>query len=604
MLAACAPSPKPDAGDSAEHTIQANDNRRSAGTLRAGVLTLHLEIGEGVWQSERSLAPYRVFAFGEEGAARSTPGPLIRVREGTVVEVALGNRLDRDIVVHGLGERPETSPPLRVRAHDTSAVRFRAARVGTFYYWGTSGDALDRREGRDSQLTGALVVDPREGTANDRVFVIGRLGSTADGIDVGSGLGAWVINGQSWPDTERLTYRVGETVTWRWINATGHRHPMHLHGNYFRVTSTGDNVADIARPADRQNPVVTQVMAAGSTMTMIWSPTEPGNWLFHCHNLFHVMPDNRLPVPQWYEEYADLPHDQHMAGLVLGIHALPAQTEHAARDNAIPRHIAMRVRERAGVRYRTAGLDAPGLGYAVDGSAITAPGPAIVLERGQPVEIAIANDIAHATSVHWHGVELESYYDGVPHWGGDSRNVTPEIKPGEVFLARFTPPRSGTFIYHTHFNDYIQLATGLYGALIVVEPGRAFPSDLDHVFIVSQGGLDDQKDPVLLNGAVDAPATRVPAHSTQRLRFIGITASPTAHVRLLRDGRLVQWRPLAKDGADLPRSLAVLQLAELDLSPGETYDFEVDVGPRGVLELDATLLNASGQHASTRLMIQ
>ena len=52
---------------------------------------------------------------------------------------------------------------------------------------------------------------------------------------------------------------------------------------------------------------------------MEWSPREAGRWLFHCHILFHVIPDNRLPLPQWYSEYSDLPHEQHMAGLVLGI---------------------------------------------------------------------------------------------------------------------------------------------------------------------------------------------------------------------------------------------------------------------------------------------
>jgi manganese oxidase len=87
------------------------------------------------------------------------------------------------------------------------------------------------------------------------------------------------------------------------------------------------------------------------------------------------------------------------------------------------------------------------------------------------VAITIVNGITHATSVHWHGIELESYYDGVPHFGGDSRARTPYIPPGGSFVARFSPPRAGTFAYHTHFNDFAQLSTGLYGALIVFEKG-------------------------------------------------------------------------------------------------------------------------------------
>ena len=53
-----------------------------------------------------------------------------------------------------------------------------------------------------------------------------------------------VINGQSWPHTERLAYTVGDTVRIRVINAGGAVHPMHLHGFYFNVDSRGDERTD------------------------------------------------------------------------------------------------------------------------------------------------------------------------------------------------------------------------------------------------------------------------------------------------------------------------------------------------------------------------
>ena len=604
LLAACASRPQADVQRTTPANVQANDNRNAAGVLRNGVLTLHLETGEGLWQPERSLPPYRVLAFGEAGKTLSTPGPLIRVREGTALELSIRNPLADDVFVHGLHERPGTLPPVRVPARGTVTVRFTATVAGTFYYWGTLRDALDRREDRDSQLTGAFIVDPSTGAAPDRVFVIGRLGSTGDGVHVGNGLGSWVINGRSWPDTERLTYRVGETVHWRWINATGHRHPMHLHGTYFSVVSTGDNAEDMPRAADQRHPVVTQAMQPGSTMSMTWSPAKPGNWLFHCHNLFHVMPDNRLPLPNWYEEYATLPHDQHMAGLVLGIHALAAADEMPDEVGAGVRRIALRVGERPGVRYETTGLSAPGLGYALDSGPVTAPGPTIVLERNRPVEITIASAITHATAVHWHGIELDSYYDGVPHWGGDARNVTPYIEPGGSFTARFTPPRAGTFIYHTHFNDYVQLATGLYGALLVVDPRHAFQPDIDHVFVVSQDGLDDQKDALLLNGAIELAPMMLRAGRKHRFRFVGITASLSARVRLLRDGEPLVWRSLAKDGADLPGALALSGRADVEIYPGETYDFEIVAEEPGPLRLEAVLQRAAGQRASVPILVE
>ncbi|HLA71064.1 MAG TPA: multicopper oxidase domain-containing protein [Steroidobacteraceae bacterium] len=585
-----------------ERVVHANENRVAAGTYQDGVLTLRLEIGEGAWRPERSLPAYDVLGFGETGKTLTTPGPLIRVRDGTLVDISINNPLSSDIFVHGLDDRANSSLPLRVPAHGTAGVRFRATRPGTYYYWGTTGTGLNQREGLDSQLTGALIVDPAGEIPRDRVFVIGRLGSASDGVNVGSGLGAWVINGQSWPDTERLTYQVGEAVAWRWINATDHRHPMHLHGTYFQVTSAGDNWIDVPRVPGERNLVVTQPMQPGSTMSMIWSPAEPGNWLFHCHNLFHVMPDNRLQVPNWYEEYAALPHDQHMAGLVLGIHAF-RKTERVAQAKAVPRRLKLRIGERAGVRYQTLGLSAPGLGYALASEPITSPGPMIVLEQKHPVEITIVNDIARATAVHWHGIELESYFDGVPHWSGDSRNVTPHIAPGSSFVARFTPPRAGTFIYHTHFNDYVQLTTGLYGALIVLEPGQVLDNEVDHVFVFGQGGLDDQKDPVLVNGATNPPPMSLQAGRNQRFRLIGITASLSVRVRLTRAEELVMWRFVAKDGAALPEALVTTQPADLEIFPGETYDFEFLPIGRSPLRLEVELQRATGQRATVALSI-
>lgn len=79
--------------------------------------------------------------------------------------------------------------------------------------------------------------------------------------------------------------------------------------------------------------------------------------------------------------------------------------------------------------------------------------------------------------MHWHGIELESYYDGVPGWTGRGPQVTPVIAPGEEFVARFAPPRAGTFIYHTHWHDIVQLAGGLAGPLVVLEPGEEFDAE-------------------------------------------------------------------------------------------------------------------------------
>ena len=599
LLAACAEHPREPAATAAD--VDANDNRRPAGHLAGGVLSLRIEIGEGDWRPERAMPPNPVLAFREAGGRLTTPGPLIRVRQGTRVEIAWHNPTDADIYIHGFAARAGAEP-LRIAAHGDAATHLAATESGTFYYWGTLKPAADFSEDRDSQLVGAYIVDPPGASGSDRVFVFKRLASDGEGVNVGAGLGAWAINGRSWPDTERFTVAVGEKVEWRFINASSHRHPMHLHGTYFHVTHEGDGTRDNAIPDERQQNVVTQPMPVGGTMTIVWSPQRPGNWLFHCHLLFHVIPENRLHEPYWYADYADLPHDRHMSGLVLGIHAVAVHDAAVATASDAPRRMTLHVAERAGVVYEGDGLKRPGLGYAIDDGPVSAPGPVLALERGRPVEITIVNDIAHATTVHWHGIELESYYDGVPHFGGDARHVTPEIAPGASFVARFTPPRAGTFIYHTHFNDYVQTATGLYGALIVTEPGRAFSPGTDHVFVIGQHGFDEVKDPLLLNGsATPAPATW--RAGTHRIRLIGMTPNIDTHVRLTRDGAPIAWTPRARDGADLPDALRQPAPAAVDVYPGQTYDYDVVAEP-GELRLEGVLDGDANQSASARFIVE
>ncbi|MGH7629234.1 MAG: hypothetical protein ACREOF_07560, partial [Gemmatimonadales bacterium] len=88
--------------------IVANSNRRPAGRLRNGVLTIKLELRTGLFR------PYAddgqgvvVQAFGEAGRPLEIPGPLIRVPEGTVIHATIRNTLrDSTLVLYGLQTRP------------------------------------------------------------------------------------------------------------------------------------------------------------------------------------------------------------------------------------------------------------------------------------------------------------------------------------------------------------------------------------------------------------------------------------------------------------------------------------------------------------------
>ena len=105
-LAAAADSPVPAVRVDTLPHILSNDNRRPAGRLRNGVLTVRLEARSGTWYPEGSDGlPRAVAAFAEEGRPLQNPGPLIRVPAGTEVRISLRNSLRFRLTLYGLAER-------------------------------------------------------------------------------------------------------------------------------------------------------------------------------------------------------------------------------------------------------------------------------------------------------------------------------------------------------------------------------------------------------------------------------------------------------------------------------------------------------------------
>lgn len=188
-------------------TIAANDNRSPAGELRNGVLTISLELGEGQWYPESAEGEaLTVYAIGEGGRSLQNPGPLIRVPQGTEIYAIVHNALPVAATIHGLHERPgNEKDAFTLQPGATQDVHFEAGEPGAYYYWAsTTGSPLERRMPIETQLAGALIVDPPGVYTPDRVFVIGvwykevpfRPGSPE----------VATINGKSWPYAERFTF--------------------------------------------------------------------------------------------------------------------------------------------------------------------------------------------------------------------------------------------------------------------------------------------------------------------------------------------------------------------------------------------------------------
>jgi FtsP/CotA-like multicopper oxidase with cupredoxin domain len=269
-----------------------------------------------------------------------------------------------------------------------------------------------------------------------------------------------------------------------------------------------------------------------------------------------------------------------------------------AREVALAAPQARDIRLLAQAKPRRFGTLA-GLGYVVqDGNvapprdSITVPGPTLVLRRGAPVRVTVVNHLNEATAVHWHGIELESFPDGVPGWSGAPGRIMPPIAPGDSFVAEFVPPRAGTFIYHTHASEQLQMGSGLYGALLVEDPAQPYDPAIDKVVLVGGAGPSDSlpqfefQSPGLVNGSAAPPPMELRAGTTYRLRLININPDWRVIFSLMSDSALAAWRPVAKDGADLPASQRRERPAFLLTGPGETADFEFTPAAPGTLRLE------------------
>ena len=90
-----------------------------------------------------------------------------------------------------------------------------------------------------------------------------------------------------------------------------------------------------------------------------------------------------------------------------------------------------------------------------------APEPTIECVEGDKVRIFVTNKLPEHTTVHWHGILLPNGMDGV---GGLTQ---PHIPVGKTYVYEFQMKHSGTFMYHPHADEMVQMAMGMMGSLVV-----------------------------------------------------------------------------------------------------------------------------------------
>ena len=105
------------------------------------------------------------------------------------------------------------------------------------------------------------------------------------------------------------------------------------------------------------------------------------------------------------------------------------------------------------------------------------PGPVLEFEEGDLAIINVTNKMDEETSVHWHGLILPNFYDGVPYL------TTPPIEPGTTFQYRIPINQSGTYWYHSH--TMLQEQKGVYGSIIIHPKEKTLEYDKDLVVVLS-----------------------------------------------------------------------------------------------------------------------
>ncbi len=118
---------------------------------------------------------------------------------------------------------------------------------------------------------------------------------------------------------------------------------------------------------------------------------------------------------------------------------------------------------------------APGMTVKCWGYNGQTPGPTIEAVEGDRVRILVTNKLPEHTSIHWHGIFLPNGMDGV---GGLTQ---PHIKPGETYAYEFDLKQHGTFMYHPHADEMVQLAVGMMG-FFIIQPKRKQNPPIDRDF--------------------------------------------------------------------------------------------------------------------------
>ncbi len=260
------------------------------------------------------------------------------------------------------------------------------------------------------------------------------------------------------------------------------------------------------------------------------------------------------------------------------------------------------------------------------------PGPTLTFTEGDYAVIYVKNNMDVETSVHWHGLILPNFQDGVPYL------TTPPILSGTTFKYEFPIVQSGTYWYHSH--TMLQEQSGVYGSIVIHPKEKPFEYDKDLVLVLSDWTNEKPMDVLrtLKRGSewynikkgTATPLNKVITRgglgaqiNFWRQRMEGADIADIYYAAFLTNGQTIQDYPdykpgervrvrfinaaastyfwitfggeppllVASDGLDvvpIPRNKTLIGIAE-------TYDFIVTIPDNGKLEIRGTAQDGSGK---------
>lgn len=158
-----------------------------------------------------------------------------------------------------------------------------------------------------------------------------------------------------------------------------------------------------------------------------------------------------------------------LIALTTGVFAQKERVKEGNINNLSVREYTIILRE---AKVNKAGKEV--MGMTVNG---TIPGPTLEFTEGEFAVIHVKNEMSVETSVHWHGILLPNFQDGVPYL------TTPPIKPGTTFTYEFALKQSGTYWYHSH--TMLQEQSGVFGSLVIKPKEKTMDYDSELVFMLS-----------------------------------------------------------------------------------------------------------------------